>query len=441
MTNVAIVGFGYIGSVMGAVLAEQGHSVVGIDQNEALISNFALGRCPIPEPDLQDLVAAQVTKGALSFSTSIAEINKADVIIVTVGTPLSPETHKADLSHIRAACESMAPFLRDGQLVILKSTVPPGVTRTVAGEALLPHAKIRLAFSPERLAEGQAIRDFKTLPIVVGGIDEESTRAAAEFWRSSLGVQVMELTSPEAAELVKLANNLWIDLNVALAHDLAKLCDALPYTVDVLEVIAGANTLKKGQHYTNILTPSNGVGGYCLTKDPWFVWAIGKEHGVDLLTPAASRSVNDSMPGYVANQILAKLSGSGVKPADAKIAVMGLAFKTNSGDLRFTPVGPFLDAVHAAGVKDLAICDPMVVEHEATHMGVTLTQDWREALRGANCAAFFAGHDAFKQITVDDLSTLLAPGALVYDGRMYFSRQDIAAMTAKGLVYQGVGRS
>ena len=440
MTSVAIVGFGYIGSVMGAVLADKGYDVVGVDQNEALISNFSLGRCPIPEPDLQDLVAAQVAAARLTFSTDIAAIAQADVVLVTVGTPLSPDTHKADLSHIKAACESMTPYVKDGQLIILKSTVPPGVTRLVAGETLMPHAKIRLAFSPERLAEGQAIRDLKTLPIVVGGIDAESTKAAADFWRESLGVQVMELTSPEAAELVKLANNLWIDLNIALAHDLAKLCDSLPYDVDVLEVIGGANTLKKGQHYTNILTPSNGVGGYCLTKDPWFVWAIGKEHGVELLTPPASRAVNDSMPAYVADQILGQFSSENLKPSDAKIAVMGLAFKTNSGDLRFTPVGPFLDAVGAAGVTKLAVCDPMVTEAEGAHMGVAMTEDWREALRGANCAAFFVGHDAFKEISVDDLASLLAPGALVYDGRMYFTRQDIAAMTARGLVYQGVGR-
>ena len=305
MSKIAIVGFGYIGSVMGGVLAEEGHHVVGIDQNAGLIDSLQQGHCPIPEPHLQELISAQAAAGRLSFSTSIAEIETANVILVTVGTPMFTETNRADLSHIRAACESMAPWVRDGQLVILKSTVPPGVTRTVAGSALLPYAKIHLAFSPERLAEGQAIRDLRTLPIVVGGIDAASTKAAAEFWRSSLGVEIMEVSSPEAAELVKLANNLWIDLNIAVAHDLAKLCDALPYPIDVLEVIGGANTLKKGQHYTNILTPSNGVGGYCLTKDPWFVWSIAKGHGVDLLTPQTSRAINDSMPAYVADRVLA----------------------------------------------------------------------------------------------------------------------------------------
>ena len=439
MSNVAIVGFGYIGSVLGAVLAESGHTVVGIDLNTALIERFRAGLCPIPEPELQAIVTAQVAAGRLSFSTQISDIAHAEVILLTVGTPMSA-AYEADLSHLRGACNAMKPWMRDGQLVMLKSTVPPGVTRTIAHAILSPHADIKVAFSPERLAEGQAVRDLRTLPIIVGGMDDASADAGEAFWRSSLKVEVIKVSSPESAELVKLANNLWIDLNIAVAHDLAKLCDALPYPVDVLEVIAGANSLKKGQHYTNILTPSNGVGGYCLTKDPWFVRAIGARYGVDLLTPGVSRTINDSMPAYVAGRVLGGLADGGVKPADARIAVMGLAFKTNSGDLRFTPVGPFLDAMRGAGVTDLAVCDPVVLPEEAGHLGVTLVDDWREAVKGAHCVAFFAAHDPFVNIPLGELAALAAPGALIYDGRMYFTRDQIAALTAHGLRYKGVGR-
>ena len=209
----------------------------------------------------------------------------------------------------------MAPYVADGQLVMIKSTVPPGTTRLMHDEIFAPKAHVHMAFSPERLAEGQAIRDLASIPILVGGLDAEAGEACAAFWRKAIPtIEVMTLSSPEAAEMVKLADNLWIDLNIALANELAKLADALPFPIDVMEVIGGANSLKKGQHYVNILYPANGVGGYCLTKDPWFVDAIGRRAGVELKIPRASREVNDSMPGHVFAQVDGVLKARGLAP-------------------------------------------------------------------------------------------------------------------------------
>lgn len=439
--DVAVVGFGYIGSVIAAVLAARGVSVVGIDTNAEMIAALNAGRCPIPEPGLEELVAAGVAAGKLSGSTDPAAARGAKAVLITVGTPLSDE-FEADLSHIRAACGAVAPFAHDGQLVMIKSTVPPGTTRLMHDEIFAAHAAVHMAFSPERLAEGQAIRDLQAIPILVGGMDAAAGEACAAFWRDAIPeIQVMALTSPEAAEMVKLADNLWIDLNVALANELAKLADALPYPIDVMEVIGGANSLKKGQHHVNILYPSNGVGGYCLTKDPWFVDAIGRRAGVELKIPRASREVNDSMPGHVFARVDGFLKGKGVAPAAAKVALLGFAFKSNSGDCRFTPVGPLVQALRAAGYGDrLSICDPMVTEREATHHGVTLEPDWRATVADADAVLILAGHDAFAAIGADDLATLAKPGALVYDGRIYYPRARIEELEAKGLTYIGVGR-
>lgn len=440
MKRVAVVGFGYIGSVIGAVLADRGCQVVGIDLNKGLVEAVNRGECPIPEPGINDLVARTVAAGRLSASTDMAAVAGADIIVVTVGTPLS-DSFDADLSHIRAACMGIAPHLSDGQVLMVKSTVPPGVTRRMAEEVLLPAARIHVAFSPERLAEGAAIREFQTLPIVVGGMDPAATAAAAAFWRSVLDVEVIEVASPETAELVKLACNQWIDLNISLAHELAKLADALPWPIDTLEVIRGANSLKKGQHYVNILTPSNGVGGYCLTKDPWFIDALGKANGLDLRLSAAGRMVNDSMPAYVADAVDLFLKGRGKAPAEARIAVLGYSFKTNSGDCRFTPVDPLLDALRGAGYTDLRIADPMVSDEEAAHHGVVLTRDLDAVLDGADAVIINAAHDAFRALTVADFSRLLSAGALVYDGRIYYDRAMIDELGAAGFVYRGVGRS
>ncbi len=440
MSKVAVVGFGYIGSVIGGVLAARGFDVVGIDVSEQLISAIRAGRCPIPEPGLSDLLAEGLASGRLTVTTDPAAAAGAEAILITVGTPLS-ENFEADLSHIRAACEGLAPHVSDGQIIMVKSTVPPGVTRRMHDEAFAPRAKVRMAFSPERLAEGQAIRELSSLPIVVGGIDAAATAAAAAFWRRALPVEVLEVSSPEAAELVKLADNLWIDLNVALANELAKLADALPYPIDVLEVIRGANSLKKGQHYVNILTPSNGVGGYCLTKDPWFVDALGRKAGLDLLIPRASRMVNDSMPAHVFGRIDAFLKGRGVAPAEARIGVLGFSFKTNSGDCRFTPVAPLIERLRAAGYGEgLRICDPMVTGAEAAHNGVTLEPDWRTTVADADAVLILAGHDLFAGIGAQDLAAQVRPGALIYDGRIYYDHARIAEIEAAGLAYMGVGR-
>ena len=439
MKNVAVVGFGYIGSVIGAVLASRGCRVRGVDLNAQLVADISAGRCPLPEPGLAELVETQVAAGRLSATTDMAAVAGADMIVITVGTPLS-DSFDADLGHIRAACGAIAPHVHDGQVIVIKSTVPPGVTRLMADEILRPKARVLMAFSPERLAEGNAIAEFNRLPIVVGGIDAASTAAAGAFWREVMGVEVIEVTSPEAAELVKLADNQWIDLNIALAHELALLADALPWPIDVLEVIRGANSLKKGQHYVNILTPSNGVGGYCLTKDPWFIDALGKRHGLELKLSAAGRSVNDAMPAYVFDQVDLFLKARGTAPADARIAVLGYSFKTNSGDCRFTPVAPFLSALTAAGYAGVAVCDPTVSATEAAQHGLSLT-GWQEALDGADAVVIMAGHDAFRPIDVAAFKSRLAPGALIYDGRIYYDHDTIAALEAAGFVYRGVGRS
>jgi len=440
MSDVAVIGFGYIGSVIAAVLAARGLSVVGIDTNAEMIAAVKRGECPIPEPGLADLVAAGVASGKLTASTDPAAAAGARAILITVGTPLS-EDFEADLSHIRAACLGVAPFVHDGQIVMIKSTVPPGTTRLMHDEIFAPRARIHMAFSPERLAEGQAIRDLAVIPILVGGMDAGASEAGSAFWREALPVEVMALSSPEAAEMVKLADNLWIDLNIALANELAKLVDALPYPIDVMEVIGGANSLKKGQHHVNILYPANGVGGYCLTKDPWFVDAIGRRAGVELKIPRASREVNDSMPGHVFARVDGFLKGRGLAPAAAKVALLGFAFKSNSGDCRFTPVGPLVAALRAAGYgPGLKICDPMVTEREAAHHGVALEPDWATAIDGADAVLILAGHDDFAAISAADLAAHAAPGALIYDGRIYYPRARIDALEALGLTYIGVGR-
>jgi UDP-N-acetyl-D-mannosaminuronic acid dehydrogenase len=354
-----------------------------------------------------------------------------------VGTPLS-DNYEPDLGQIKAAAESIKLYVKDGTLVMLKSTVPPGTTAGVVEPILRRTANIRLAFCPERLAEGRAIEEFLNIPVVVGGINEDSAAAAAEFWKNALGVDVIVVGDAQSAEMVKLADNLWIDLNIALAEELAKLADKMH--IDVLDVIKAANSLPKGNHNVNILIPSVGVGGYCLTKDPWFVHSMGKKFGLDLRIPKASREVNDSMPAYSASLIDSILSSQGGERRNKKIAVLGIAFKNNTGDCRFTPTKPVIDELLRLGYV-LDICDPWTTEHDAKLVtDLPVSKDINKVLEGADCAAFLAGHKEFHDLTIEKIAELVKPGALIFDGRMFFDKSAIRKIVQSKLRYKGVGR-
>ncbi|TYB60563.1 nucleotide sugar dehydrogenase [Nonomuraea sp. PA05] len=440
--RVAIVGFGYVGCCLGVTLAEHGLYVTGIDRDARLIAQLEAGRCHIAEPGLAEAMRRLHGTARLTFSTQYDSIEDADVIIIAVGTPIGPDRALVT-RQLEEVCASLAPRLRRGQLVMLKSTVAPGTTRDLVRPLLEAGGLVQgedfgLVFCPERLSEGNALAELRELPIIVGGCDQESTHAATEFWKRALDVPAWEYTSPEVAEIVKLADNWWIDHNIAMANDLARLCDA--FGVDVLEVRNGANSLPKGGGHVNILLPSVGVGGYCLTKDPWITWNAASERGVRLATVETIREVNDRMPEYAHETICAELARAGREPAGAKVTVLGAAFKNNTGDLRSTPVKPVVDGLLAAGVE-VALHDPLADQAELRAlMGVEPSASLDEAVAGTNCLAVLAGHEPFQQLDFAALRKRVASPCLVFDGRAYYARETIEELRRLGFGYRGIGR-
>ncbi|WP_326695943.1 nucleotide sugar dehydrogenase [Streptomyces sp. NBC_01754] len=438
--TVAVIGFGYVGSCIAATLADRGLDVVAVDADARLVDELAHGRFRLEEPGLAEKVFAGLASGRLRVTADMAAAAAADVILITVGTPVRDDGSLAG-GQLRGACLALAGHLRAGQLVVLKSTVPPGTTR----ETVLPLLEsggltggtdFGLAFTPERLAEGTALRELLTFPIVAGGYEQDSVRAVTAFWRRTLGVEVIPCDSLEAAEIVKLASNWWIDVNIAVANELAKFC-AL-YGVDVLDVTAAANTIQKGTGSINILRPGVGVGGSCLTKDPWMVWNTARRLGVDIRTASTGREVNAGMPQYTAGLVTDELGARGKDPAHATVAVLGLAFKNDTGDLRATPVLDTVRALTRAGVT-VRLHDPLVDAQEAEAMfGTALCATVEEAVLGADCVAVLAPHRDFAGI--DYAALPVAENCVLLDGRAYFPKERIAEFTAAGYVYRGVGR-
>jgi len=439
-SGIALVGFGYIGTVIGAVLADRGWPVTGIDVRQSVVDEINLGKTTVPEPGLNELVANNVRVGRLQATTDFGAIADNDFVIVTVGTPLGPDFEPI-VDDIKAAARAVGEHLHAGHLVILKSTVPPDTTEKIVLPILEESSGLRagvdfgLAFCPERLAEGQAIHELTSIPVVVGGVEERSARACSTLWRHALGVESIVVDDPRTAEMVKLADNLWVDLNVALANELAKVCDGL--RMDALQVIEAANTMPKGGRDANILRPSMGVGGYCLTKDPWFVNHLGESLGLELAIPRTSRNVNDTMPAYTYGLLTQLLADQGKTIETSKIAVLGIAFKNNTGDCRLTPTKYVVALLEESGCE-LSVHDPWVAAEEVvTVTNVPLTADIETAVEGADALVVLAGHRQFHQVPLARLADLVAPSCVFLDGRNSF---DPAAVRAAGFVYKGIGR-
>jgi len=439
-SGIAVVGFGYIGTVIGAVLADRGWPVTGIDVRQTVVDEINLGKTTVPEPGLNELVANNVRVGRLRATTDFGALADNDFVVVTVGTPLGPDFEPI-VDDIKAAARAVGEHLHKGHLVILKSTVPPDTTEKLVQPILEETSGLRagvdfgLAFCPERLAEGQAIHELTSIPVVVGAVEERSARACSTLWRHALGVDSIVVDDPRTAEMVKLADNMWVDLNVALANELAKVCDRLG--MDALQVIDAANTMPKGGRDANILRPSMGVGGYCLTKDPWFVNHLGQSVGLDLAIPRTSRTVNDTMPAYTYGLLKQLLAEQGKAIETSRIAVLGIAFKNNTGDCRLTPTKYVVDLLEESGCA-LTVHDPWVGAEEAlTVTKIPLTADIESAVEGVDALVVLAGHRQFHQIPLARLAELAAARCVFLDGRNSF---DPAAVRAAGFAYKGIGR-
>lgn len=438
--RVAVVGFGYIGSCIGVALADLGHQVLAIDSDEGLLADLAADTFQFGEPGMAELWATASGSGRLRMAADYSGAAGADVVIITVGEPVagSRTTLSDRLDDVGLR---LAGVLRAGQLVLLKSTVSPGATgrlrQVLETSGLAEGTDFALAYCPERLAEGAALQQLRTLPVVAGGCGPASTAAAAEFWRRTLGVEVVTVGSPDIAELIKLASNYWIDANVAIANELARACAA--FGVNVLEVINGANTLPKGSRHVNILLPSVGVGGACLPRDPWILWRAARDAGVAMPVIEAARAGNDAMPQYACDLIGQELGKLGKSLDGATVGVLGLSFKSNTGDLRMTPVKPAVDGLLAAGA-DVRVFDPLVPDAEVKSVfGLSAAPGIGEAVENADCIAVLAGHRQFDDIDYEALAPRVAAPCLVLDGRMYYPAQQAARLRQLGYAYRGIG--
>ena len=433
--RITIIGAGYVGLCTGALLTEMGFPVTFIDVNRERIDTISKGKSPVFEPGLDEIIYEGVKNGSINVTTDYENISNSKTFIISVNTPIDSQ-YRVNLDYLISASKSLSKVVKDDSLIISRSTVPPLTLRekiipVFQNEGFNITRDLHFAVMPERLAEGHALKDMRENPTIIGVNDDLTFTRVENIWKE-LGTEILKI-SWEEAELTKLTDNLWIDLNIALANEIAIVSEHVK--ADVRNVIRAANTLKKGSGYVNILTPGIGVGGSCLPKDPHILSSFAETMGVNLKLPSAGRFVNDQMPEHMHELIMKNLKGKDSK----KVLLLGLSFNANSGDMRYSPSIYLNEYLQSSGC-DVYGYDPLVDPKDLTVLkNLKLLHDSNELfniLPDIDLIAVVAGHSAFRELEGKLLKYM--DNKVIIDGRYFFHKEDVETMNIK-YVAIGVG--
>jgi UDP-N-acetyl-D-mannosaminuronic acid dehydrogenase len=380
--SLCVLGLGYIGLPTASTFATNGMQVIGVDVNRRIVDVLRKGELHIQEPGLRGLVQAAFGSGNLRVAE---QAEPADAFLITVPTPIQADK-RADLSAVRAAAQAIAPHLRKGNLVVLESTSPPRTTVDVvapllADSGLQPGRDFWLAYSPERVLPGQILRELIENARVIGGINRPSAEAGRELYSAFVRGEIV-LTDATTAEMVKLMENTYRDVNIAVANEFAALAER--FGVDVWEAIALANRHPR----VNVLRPGPGVGGHCISVDPWFLVESAPEQ-TDLIRQA--RMVNDRQPARVAARLAAALGGLRGKT----IAALGLTYKADVDDLRESPA---LEVVRRVAQDGATVRTYEPNAPAATADGALAAASLEEALQDADAAILLVDHRGWAEL-------------------------------------------
>ena len=414
---VSIIGLGYIGLPTAAVLASKGVKVVGVDVNQHAVDTINQGKIHIVEPELDILVHKAVQDNYLK---AVTKPEKADVFMVAVPTPFK-DNYKPDLSYIKSAAKAIATVLERGNLVILESTSPVGATekmmewmREERPDLSFPKfgddkfkADIAVTYCPERVLPGQVVRELVENDRIIGGVTTQCAERARELYKIFVEADCL-ITDCRTAELSKLVENSFRDVNIAFANELSLICDKLD--INVWELIKLANRHPR----VNILQPGPGVGGHCIAVDPWFIVDSAPDEAKLIRT---ARLVNDSKPLFVLNKVNQAVQAIGKDTSELSIACLGLAFKPDIDDLRESPALSIARKIGAIGFSSIFLVEPNIDRIPSGFDSDNIELIGLErAIKSADIIVLLVDHASFKSM---DLSLL--SGKQVIDTRGIWS--------------------
>ncbi|WP_127959516.1 UDP-N-acetyl-D-mannosamine dehydrogenase [Serratia microhaemolytica] len=398
--TIAVIGLGYIGLPTAAAFASCQKRVVGVDISQHAVDTINRGAIHIVEPDLEQVVKSAVEAGYLSAAT---QPQPADAFLIAVPTPFKDD-HQPDLSYIEAAVNALAPVLKTGDLVILESTSPVGTTQQIASwlatarpDLRFPQqageqAEINIAYCPERVLPGKVMVELIQNDRVIGGMTPTCAERACQLYKTFLQGECV-ITNSATAELCKLTENSFRDVNIAFANELSLIC--AEQGIDVWELIALANRHPR----VNILQPGPGVGGHCIAVDPWFIVAQNPQQSRLIHT---ARLVNDSKPHWVIDRVKSALAdclaATNKRATEIRIACFGLAFKPNIDDLRESPAVEITRQIALWHSGETLVVEPHITELPPSLRGLVTLQSLSTALQQADLIVMLVDHQLFKAI-------------------------------------------
>ncbi len=426
--TLAVVGLGYVGLPLAVLAKEKGWTVLGYDVDREKVNRISRGEIPFADDRLHGALAAH----PVAATTDPVELQRADVLVVAVPTPVDDAAHP-DLHPLTSALETVAKHARRGALVSIESTVNPGVCDEVVIPLLHAHGRaadgedLALVHCPERVNPGDSRWSIRNIPRILGGVNQASTDRGVAFYETILEAPVRRMSSVRAAEAVKITENVFRDINIAFVNELARSFDRLG--IDVQEVIAGAAT-KPFAFMAH--SPGCGVGGHCIPVDPYYLIEHAQRQGFDHLFLRLARQINKGMPRYAVDRLIEAFhDAAGSTPAGGlrgvRVALLGLAYKRDIDDIRESPALDIREILQEEGAIVVAY-DPHVPARSSVG-------SLREALERAEAVLVATDHTVFRDLALEDFAG--TPVRVVVDGRNCLP---LERFVSSGILYRGIGR-
>jgi len=429
--TICVIGLGYVGLPTALSFAENGFTVLGADINARIVDLINCGGCHLTDLDLGVRIKKVVQDNKLSATTNTTEATKkSDVILIVVPTPVTPDK-RPDLTPVINASEDIARGLDKGKLVVLESTVYPGVTDDILKpifekNGLIAGVDFGLAHCPERYNPGDSKHTISDVVRVVGGITPECGEITSMLYKNIVK-DIFYVKDIKTAEAAKIIENIQRDLNIALMNELALIFERM--NIDIIDVVKAAST----KWNFNTYYPGAGVGGHCLPVDPYYLVKKAEELGYHSKVILAGRAVNDYMPIHIYELLVDALNEREKPMKNSKIVILGFSYKENVGDPRESPVESFINELKK-GKADIHIIDPYIDHGYLDTYGI-YERDIYKALESADAVVLMTAHKEFKNIDLAKVKSLMRTPILI-DGRRIYDRMAVLSM---GFTYRGIG--